>query len=66
MGFSLTHLLIVLVIVVLVFGTSKLKTIGSDMGGAIKGFRDAMKDGDKPAEGSKPLDKPDNDSQKKY
>ena len=42
---SLWHWLIVLVIVVLVFGTKKLKNIGSDLGGAVKGFKDGMKDG---------------------
>ncbi len=39
---SLVQLLIVLVIVVLIFGTKRLKSIGSDLGGAIKGFRSAM------------------------
>lgn len=43
--FSIWHWLIVLVIVVLVFGTKKLKNIGSDLGGAVKGFKDGMKDG---------------------
>jgi sec-independent protein translocase protein TatA len=45
MGFSTTHLIIFLVIIVLVFGTKKLKNIGSDIGGAVKGFKDGMKDG---------------------
>lgn len=51
MGLSTTHLLIFLVIIVLIFGTKKLKNIGSDLGGAVKGFKDGMKDGtaDKPA-----------------
>ncbi|MDG2176808.1 MAG: Sec-independent protein translocase subunit TatA [Gammaproteobacteria bacterium] len=43
-GVNLTQLLIILVIVVLVFGTKKLKNIGSDLGGALKGFKSAMKD----------------------
>lgn len=43
--FSIWHWLIVLVIVVLVFGTKKLKNIGSDLGSAVKGFKDGMKDG---------------------
>lgn len=43
MGFSIWHLLVVLVIVVLLFGTKKLASIGKDMGGAVKGFRDAMR-----------------------
>ena len=44
-AFSVWHWLIVLLIVVLVFGTKKLKNIGSDLGGAVKGFKDGMKDG---------------------
>lgn len=49
MGLSTTHLIIFLVIIVLVFGTKKLKNIGSDLGSAVKGFKDGVKDGDKPA-----------------
>jgi sec-independent protein translocase protein TatA len=44
-SFSLWHWLIVLLIVVLVFGTKKLRNMGSDVGGAVKEFKDAMKDG---------------------
>ena len=44
-SFSIWHWLIVLLIVVLVFGTKKLKNIGADLGGAVKGFKDGMKDG---------------------
>ena len=44
-AFSVWHWLIVLLIVVLVFGTKKLKNIGSDLGGAVKGFKDGMKEG---------------------
>ncbi len=44
-SFSIWHWLIVLVIVVLVFGTKKLKNIGQDLGGAVKGFKDGMKQG---------------------
>jgi sec-independent protein translocase protein TatA len=44
-SFSVWHWLIVLLIVVLVFGTKKLKNIGSDLGGAVKGFKDGVKDG---------------------
>lgn len=45
MGFtSPWHWLIVLLIVVLVFGTKKLKSLGSDLGGAVKGFKDGLKD----------------------
>jgi sec-independent protein translocase protein TatA len=51
MGFSTTHLIIFLVIIVVIFGTKKLRNIGSDLGGAVKGFKDGMKDGtDKGAE----------------
>lgn len=49
MGISIWQLLIVLAIVVVLFGTKRLKNIGSDMGGAIKGFRKAMDDGEKPS-----------------
>ncbi len=43
---SIWHWLIVLLIVVMVFGTKKLKNMGSDLGGAVKGFKDGMKTGD--------------------
>ena len=43
--FTVWHWLIVLLIVVLVFGTKKLKNLGGDLGGAVKGFKDGMKDG---------------------
>jgi sec-independent protein translocase protein TatA len=43
-SFSIWHWLIVLVIVVLVFGTKKLKNMGSDLGGAVKGFKEGMRD----------------------
>ena len=45
-GISIWQLLIILVIVVLIFGTKKLKNIGSDLGGAVKGFKDSVKDGE--------------------
>jgi sec-independent protein translocase protein TatA len=44
-SFSIWHWLIVLVVIILVFGTSKLKNLGKDLGGAIKGFKEGMKDG---------------------
>ena len=52
---SIWHWLIVLLIVVMVFGTKKLKNIGTDLGSAVKGFKDGMKDGastdaDRPAQ----------------
>ena len=43
-SFSITHWLILLVVVVVVFGTSKLRNAGKDLGGAVKGFKDAVKD----------------------
>jgi len=49
-SFSIWHWLIVLLIVVMVFGTKKLKNLGSDLGGAVKGFKDGMKDGSAAAE----------------
>lgn len=48
--FSPKHLLIVLVVVLLVFGTKKLRTIGSDLGHAVRGFKDSVKDGEREAE----------------
>jgi sec-independent protein translocase protein TatA len=47
-SFSIWHWLIVLLIIVLVFGTKKLKNIGSDLGGAVKGFKDGIKEGSAP------------------
>ena len=44
-SFSIWHWLIVLLIVVMVFGTKKLKNMGSDLGQAVKGFKDGMRDG---------------------
>ena len=51
-SFSIWHWLIVLVIVLLIFGTKKLRNVGQDLGGAVKGFKDGMKDAnaDKAAE----------------
>jgi sec-independent protein translocase protein TatA len=46
MGISIWQLLIILAIVVLLFGTKKLRNIGGDLGGAIKSFRSAVKDGE--------------------
>lgn len=46
MGLSIGHLLLVLGIVVLLFGTSKLRNIGGDLGSAISNFKKAMKEGD--------------------
>mgnify|MGYP001575403280 CR=1 FL=1 len=50
--FSIWHWLVVLVIIVLVFGTKKLGSVGKDLGSAVKGFKDGIKEGEdaKPAE----------------
>jgi sec-independent protein translocase protein TatA len=42
-SFSIWHWLIVLVVVILIFGTKKLRNLGTDLGGAVKGFKDGMK-----------------------
>jgi len=59
-SFSIWHWAIVLVIVVLVFGTKKLKNLGGDLGGAVKGFKDGMKQGtaDDTAAAAAPTEKP--------
>jgi sec-independent protein translocase protein TatA len=44
-SFSIWHWLIVLVVVIAIFGTKKLRNVGSDLGAAVKGFKDGMKDG---------------------
>ncbi|MDH5378602.1 MAG: Sec-independent protein translocase subunit TatA [Gammaproteobacteria bacterium] len=48
-GISIWQLLIILVIVLLLFGAKKLRSAGSDLGGAVKGFKDAMRDGEEAA-----------------
>jgi len=48
-GFGVTELLIILAIVLLIFGPKRLKSLGSDLGSAIKGFRSAVSDDDKKA-----------------
>ena len=53
--FSIWHWLIVLVIVMLVFGTKKLRNVGQDLGGAVKGFKDGMKEAN---ESAKPVEPP--------
>ena len=50
-SFSIWHWLVVLLIVVLIFGTKKLKNMGQDLGGAVKGFKEGMKDGSASADG---------------
>jgi sec-independent protein translocase protein TatA len=56
-GLSPAHLILILIVVVLVFGTSKLKNMGKDLGGAVKGFKEAMKDPEEQAH----LDRQDSD-----
>jgi len=51
--FSIGHLLVVLLVVILVFGTKKLRNIGSDLGDAIKGFRQSMREGEREEDFSK-------------
>jgi sec-independent protein translocase protein TatA len=54
MGISIWQLLIILAIVLIIFGAKKLRNLGSDVGGAVKGFKDSMKEGedkDKSGEG---------------
>ncbi len=46
MGISIWQLLIIAVIVILLFGTKKLRNVGTDLGGAVKGFKKAVKDGE--------------------
>jgi sec-independent protein translocase protein TatA len=46
MGIGFKELLIILAIALLIFGAKRLKTIGSDLGGAVKGFKKAMEEGD--------------------
>ena len=63
-GISLWQLLIVLLIVVVIFGTARLRSIGTDLGGALKGFRSAMSDAedeDEVADATKKIDEPDAD-----
>ncbi|MEF8700550.1 MAG: Sec-independent protein translocase subunit TatA [Candidatus Accumulibacter sp. UW26] len=56
-SFSIWHWLVVLIIVLLIFGTKKLRNLGSDLGGAVKGFKDGIKDAnsdDKPDQATPP------------
>nr|WP_206361931.1 Sec-independent protein translocase subunit TatA [Vibrio plantisponsor] len=56
MGISWPQLLIIAVIVILLFGTKKLRGIGSDLGGAVKGFKKAMAEDEDKSEASKDAD----------
>jgi sec-independent protein translocase protein TatA len=49
-GLSIWHWLIVLLVIVLVFGTKKLRNVGSDLGGAVKGFKEGMRSDETPAQ----------------
>jgi sec-independent protein translocase protein TatA len=53
-SFSIWHWLIVLLVVVLIFGTKKLKNIGSDLGQAVRGFKEGVKSGSEPADQAPP------------
>ncbi len=53
-GLSLPHLLLFVLIIFLLFGTSKLKNLGKDLGGAIKGFKESMKDAEQPPSATPP------------
>ncbi|MFC0308125.1 Sec-independent protein translocase subunit TatA [Gallibacterium trehalosifermentans] len=55
-GISIWQLLIIVLIVVLLFGTKKLKTLGSDLGESVKGFKKAMNEDEKDAEFNKSLE----------
>ncbi len=59
MGPSIWQLLIILAIVLLLFGAKRLKNIGSDLGGAIKGFRQSMKEGENEADSDSKLNEKD-------
>lgn len=56
-GISIWQLLIILAIVVLIFGTKKLRGMGGDLGGAIKNFKSAMNDPDAPQKSDQPVEK---------
>lgn len=56
-GLSIWHWLIVLVVVLLIFGTKKLRNMGEDLGGAVKGFKAGMKDPDAPVDTPKVADR---------
>jgi sec-independent protein translocase protein TatA len=55
-SFSIWHWLIVLLVVVLIFGTKKLRNIGQDLGGAVKGFKEGMKGAEEEAAAGKPAE----------
>jgi sec-independent protein translocase protein TatA len=59
MGISVWQLLIILAIVLVLFGAKRLKNVGSDLGGAIKGFRQSMREGEDEAKSGQSLDEKD-------
>ena len=59
MGLSIWQLLIILVIVMVLFGTKRLGSIGSDLGKAIRGFKNAMHEGEEEGQGEKKLENKD-------
>ncbi|ASK32974.1 Sec-independent protein translocase subunit TatA [Alloalcanivorax mobilis] len=61
-GISIWQLLIVLAIIVLLFGTKKLRNIGNDLGGAVKGFKDSMREGEQEQEHKRIADEQDPDA----
>lgn len=63
-GISIWQLLIVLAIVIMLFGTKRLRTLGSDLGSAVKGFRKSMQDDAGANDDSKPADPPAGDKDK--
>lgn len=60
MGISIWQLLIILAIVLVLFGAKRLRNVGSDLGGAIKGFKQSMREGEEEAGAQKSLDDKDN------
>lgn len=58
MNLSPTHLLILLVIALVIFGTKRIRSIGSDLGSAVKGFKKAMNEGEEEEESAKQLKGP--------
>ncbi|MFM1897459.1 MAG: hypothetical protein RLZZ385_2533 [Pseudomonadota bacterium] len=64
-GIGIWQLLIILLIVVMLFGTKKLRSLGSDLGGALKGFKTAMKDDDDKSSDDKAADEPNETKQEK-
>jgi len=57
-SFSIWHWLIVLLVIILVFGTAKLRNMGKDLGGTIKGFKEGMKEGSDEVASNATDDKP--------